>query len=523
MPQGKETSVGVKLVADLRNYQKNMSTAQKQTRQFKQNVKQNVGEVGSAFTRLMRGDITALPGFFKSATGAAGGFSTGLKGVKAALIATGIGAILVGIGAAIGALTQYFKGTEEGQIAFKKVMNKVKAYVEPVLHMFGQFGKAIVQLFKGDFKGAWETAKSAVKGVGDQIKENNKNVGALNDAEEKYIKFKRKTLLENKKLEAEINEARRIANDEDNYSAQQRAAAINSAIAKQKQLAANKQEELKLQRFIEETKASFGDNDIATNDKLNQLKAEQFDIISEQERAIKRMAEDQQRINRELQAEITARQKAADIIKELRTNGEGLTTLTTRKEVQFAGADTSQLDKMTEKTIEAKEQAATLREEFQKIGQDAIPGITDAMGQMIAGTKGAFGNLVASMLDGIRKILSARLAEAIAGMIAGEAPKGLVGLITASIGVGAITALFNSKVPKFADGGLAYGPTVGLMGEYAGARANPEVIAPLNKLQDLINPTGATKTEYLQPVMNFDGEKFYLNMKKVGERINKRT
>lgn len=38
----------------------------------------------------------------------------------------------------------------------------------------------------------------------------------------------------------------------------------------------------------------------------------------------------------------------------------------------------------------------------------------------------------------------------------------------------------------FANGGIVYGPTLGLMGEYAGASSNPEVIAPLNKLQDLI-------------------------------------
>jgi len=43
---------------------------------------------------------------------------------------------------------------------------------------------------------------------------------------------------------------------------------------------------------------------------------------------------------------------------------------------------------------------------------------------------------------------------------------------------------------KFADGGIVYGPTLGLMGEYPGARSNPEVIAPLDKLRDLITPSG---------------------------------
>jgi hypothetical protein len=43
---------------------------------------------------------------------------------------------------------------------------------------------------------------------------------------------------------------------------------------------------------------------------------------------------------------------------------------------------------------------------------------------------------------------------------------------------------------KFADGGIVYGPTLGLMGEYPGARSNPEVIAPLNKLKDIIGSGG---------------------------------
>jgi TP901 family phage tail tape measure protein len=46
------------------------------------------------------------------------------------------------------------------------------------------------------------------------------------------------------------------------------------------------------------------------------------------------------------------------------------------------------------------------------------------------------------------------------------------------------------SIPKFADGGIAYGPTLGLFGEYAGASNNPEVVAPLDRLRSLIGPTG---------------------------------
>jgi hypothetical protein len=42
----------------------------------------------------------------------------------------------------------------------------------------------------------------------------------------------------------------------------------------------------------------------------------------------------------------------------------------------------------------------------------------------------------------------------------------------------------------FADGGIVSGPTLGLVGEYANASTNPEVIAPLDKLKSIIGSPG---------------------------------
>jgi hypothetical protein len=45
---------------------------------------------------------------------------------------------------------------------------------------------------------------------------------------------------------------------------------------------------------------------------------------------------------------------------------------------------------------------------------------------------------------------------------------------------------------RFANGGIISGPTMGLMGEYPGAASNPEVVAPLDKLKDMIGGGGGT-------------------------------
>lgn len=55
-----------------------------------------------------------------------------------------------------------------------------------------------------------------------------------------------------------------------------------------------------------------------------------------------------------------------------------------------------------------------------------------------------------------------------------------------------IAALTNIPTPTaFANGGVVSGPTYALVGEYAGASNNPEVIAPLSKLREYITPASS--------------------------------
>lgn len=55
-----------------------------------------------------------------------------------------------------------------------------------------------------------------------------------------------------------------------------------------------------------------------------------------------------------------------------------------------------------------------------------------------------------------------------------------------AVGLIALMIAAMASLPKFASGGIAYGPTLGLFGEYAGASSNPEVVAPLDRLRSLI-------------------------------------
>jgi hypothetical protein len=76
-------------------------------------------------------------------------------------------------------------------------------------------------------------------------------------------------------------------------------------------------------------------------------------------------------------------------------------------------------------------------------------------------------------------------------------PKLAIAAGLAAITAGVATKAIIERGPKFANGGIVSGPTLGLVGEYPGASTNPEVIAPLDKLQSMINGTGGGEGGYI--------------------------
>lgn len=90
------------------------------------------------------------------------------------------------------------------------------------------------------------------------------------------------------------------------------------------------------------------------------------------------------------------------------------------------------------------------------------------------------------------KLATASYMELAAAMyFAAHASIPFVGFAIASGFVSAATAMVQAiGVMPFAKGGVVSGPTLALVGEYAGASNNPEVIAPLDKLRSMIQPHG---------------------------------
>lgn len=118
----------------------------------------------------------------------------------------------------------------------------------------------------------------------------------------------------------------------------------------------------------------------------------------------------------------------------------------------------------TLKAIEEQTAALENQQNVYSSIQGAIEGIGGAFSDMLDGGKGAMKGMVTSVLEGLASIAQAYLAVSIAALIASESRKGLVGLVTASLGIGLLMALWKSKVPAFAAGGISQGG-LSLVGE----------------------------------------------------------
>jgi len=80
------------------------------------------------------------------------------------------------------------------------------------------------------------------------------------------------------------------------------------------------------------------------------------------------------------------------------------------------------------------------------------------------------------------------IVDIIVGTAASVAKAGepILAAINAATGAIALATAIATPIPKYAKGGIFYGRSIGEIGEYAGARHNPEVVSPLSDLRKLL-------------------------------------
>ena len=207
-----------------------------------------------------------------------------------AFIATPIGAIIAGITAALGALTAFFRSSEEGQAALNKVTkvfsvilgnlsdvvanvgekifkmisdpkqaiidlgNSIKENIINRFEALGKIGSAVGKIFSKDWKEglkdlgdatiqlgtgiedfsekASNAFKTATEGMKDLVAETKAEIAEakrLADLELETNRLERKQIVETAKVEARVAELRRKAREEDEYAASERLKFLDEA------------------------------------------------------------------------------------------------------------------------------------------------------------------------------------------------------------------------------------------------------------------------------------------------------
>lgn len=423
--------------AELKEGLKDASTSvnrfQKDTKKAGSSVKESFGSIKEGISNMTAGltdqlsemtgglsDFGAgIPGIVKGIKGMTGG----MKLFKIALASTGIGLLVIALGALVAYLTQ----TKEGMEIVNKVMAGVGAVVSTIIKRFAVLGEAIALLFQGKVSEAADKAKESVKGIGEEIVNNFNTSTKLADQEAKLSRDKIKFLEREKQLLYEVEKAKTEFEKEDKYTEKQRLALIQEAMTKQKQLAKEGISLAQRELSIQEAKNKMaGGAEKLTNDELQktyELRAKLFEIREDEQGKLAEMITmelevnkaigEQNRLHAEQLQLIKDKQALQDEIKalpkfeakgsiELETDSDILPQVEMQMQKVTAAVSTTQvmafqkLQETKQKITEATKEVATMIQET--IGA-AIASFGEMFGAIISGDAGGFKTFLNGILS----------------------------------------------------------------------------------------------------------------------------
>jgi hypothetical protein len=330
-------------------------------------------EEASGSTAEMSSNLATMNPAIAGVVGAFGKFKTGIASVgrafftlRGAIIASGIGALAL----AIIAVTQAFKGSEEGQNKFSKLMYGIGVIMDNILDLLADvgemlisafenpietiknFGKAIIdniitrfegmlelipaigsaisELFSGNFSLAGRIASNAmgkvVFGIENVVEKTEKAIeksadflaqqkeelriaGEISDARAKADKLERKLLVERSKLQTDISKLKLKSREEDTVSAEERKKALLDAQALEDSLLKKELEVAQLRFDSIRRENTLARSTKEAKDAEAQAEADLFNIISRRTDAQRSTQRELNRVNKEIARIAKERQK----------------------------------------------------------------------------------------------------------------------------------------------------------------------------------------------------------------------
>jgi len=256
-----------------------------------------------------------LIGKFKDMKLAVTGAVRSLGALKVALIASGIGLVVVLLGSLVAAFTR----SEEGQNKFTKLMLQIGNVVNNVMDILSDLGSSVINLGKGlfklatgDLKGASKaftdmasdvvSATTAVKNFGETVKEESKIINQIADARAKADKIERQLLIDRAKATRDVNELREKAARREEFTTEQRIEFLRQAGEIERGITEKQIEATQLRLDAERQQLSLGKNTKEQLDKVAKLEA---DMINLQAKSLRR----QKAISAEITTNIREQQK----------------------------------------------------------------------------------------------------------------------------------------------------------------------------------------------------------------------
>lgn len=289
-------------VKGLNNLEKSIDGVNKEVKETSKSTQ----SMNTTLDQVTGGAVTK----FNKFKGAIGSVTTGFKSLKVAIIGTGIGALLI----AVTSLGQAFTRSEEGQNKFAKILgvigsvtgnlldlladlgeNIISVFENPkqsitdfanlikdnivnrfegLLNLIPNLGKAVEQLFKGNFKEAGKIAADsvgkvvlgvdsvtdsvnnaveAVKDFGKEIKADAESAAKIADQRANAEKKARDLIVERAKAEQDIARLREKAVNKDKFTAEERIKFLEEAGKISSDLAAKETEVAKLRLEAKQT------------------------------------------------------------------------------------------------------------------------------------------------------------------------------------------------------------------------------------------------------------------------------
>jgi len=313
---------------------------------------------------------------FNKFKGAIGSVTTGFKSLRVAIIATGIGALLI----AVTALGQAFTRSEEGQNKFAKILgvigsvtgnlldlladlgeNIISVFENPkqaitdfanlikdnivtrfegLINLIPNLGRAVEQLFKGNFKEAGKIAAdsvgkvvlgvdsvtdsvdnaiNSVKEFGKEISDDAAAAAKIADQRANAEKKARDLIVERAEAERKIAELREKAVNKDKFTAQERIKFLEEAGRVSDELAAKEVEVAKLRLEAKQTENALTKSNKDDLNEAAQLEASVIQLETQRLNLQKRLSTELLTSRREVTAEEKADLKElSDLKKTLR-------------------------------------------------------------------------------------------------------------------------------------------------------------------------------------------------------------